>query len=68
MVGYDGSPAARAAIALSVQRVSPSGHLYIVHGYKLPDDHLGSLYYDDIVAEATRRAAELIEGAAARLG
>jgi nucleotide-binding universal stress UspA family protein len=68
VVGYDGSPASCAALARAVERVGATGHLFVVHGYPRPDDHLGSPYYQDLVADTIARAADLVDGAAALVG
>ncbi len=54
VVGYDGSEASRAAIALAASRAGRRGHVVVVHAYDLPPDFLGSPNFDDLL---TRRQA-----------
>lgn len=42
VVGYDGSPASRAALAEGISRAGSDGHLVIVHAYEAPHDFVGS--------------------------
>ena len=37
VVGYDGSPASRAALARAAERAGADGRIYVVHAYSLPD-------------------------------
>lgn len=36
VVGYDGSPASRAAIARAAERAGEDGRIYVVHAYRCP--------------------------------
>ena len=38
VVGYDGSPASRAALARAADRAGEDGRIYIVHAYSVPAD------------------------------
>lgn len=68
VVGYDGSPAARAAVALAARRAGEAGRLYVVYCYHEPADYIGSIYYQDMVDQAATRARELIERMPAEVG
>ena len=39
VVGYDGSPASRAALARAAERAGEDGRIYIVHAYSVPADY-----------------------------
>jgi nucleotide-binding universal stress UspA family protein len=67
VVGYDGSPSARAALRLAVDRAS-SGKLFIVHGYDAPADFWGSEHYDLALQTALARGEELLERAESEVG
>jgi len=56
VVGYDGSPASRAALAQAAQRAGEDGRIYIVHAYSLPSDWLGAANYADLLGLAQERA------------
>lgn len=60
VVGFDGSPASRAAVERAIDRVG-DGHLVVVHAYHVPADHIGASYYNDMVAAASDRAALALE-------
>jgi nucleotide-binding universal stress UspA family protein len=66
VVGYDGSPSARAALRLAVDRVR-DGKLFLVHGYGAPADFWGSEHYDTALQIALARAEELVERAASEV-
>jgi nucleotide-binding universal stress UspA family protein len=59
VVGYDGSPAARAAVALAVDRVG-AGRLYIVHAYHPPADFWGTEHQQDILDRALAHGERLL--------
>jgi nucleotide-binding universal stress UspA family protein len=65
VVGYDGSPAASAALRLALDRAGANGALYIVHGYDAPGDYWGGEQYDMMLAAALRRGEQVIAQAAA---
>ena len=56
VVRYDGSPAARAALALAVDRAGDDGHIYIVLAYCLPADWVGAPSYQSLVNVELERA------------
>lgn len=60
VVGYDGSPASRAAIARAVHRAGESGRIYIVHAYSLPMDWLGIPDYQRLLDIELNRAQDLM--------
>ena len=68
VVGYDGSPAACAAVAFAAQRAGEGGRMYVVHCYHEPADYIGSIYYQDMVDQAAARARELIERMPTEIG
>ena len=48
VVGYDGSPSARAALALGIDSVR-DGKLVVVHAYEAPGDFWGSERYQELL-------------------
>ena len=54
VVGYDGSPASRAALVRAAERAGEDGRIHIVHAYALPADYLGAAQ----LPTAPRRRAE----------
>jgi nucleotide-binding universal stress UspA family protein len=61
VVGYDGSPASRAAVHEAIRRVGADGCLYIVHAYRVPADYLGTGYYQVLLDEAAAEGRNRIE-------
>ena len=61
VVGYDGSPAARAALARAAERAGEDGHVYVVHAYSLPNDWLGMPSYQQLLDAALDRAQLTID-------
>lgn len=61
VVGYDASPAAHAAVDHAVHRAGPDGKVIVVHSYKVPDDWLGSPYFDQLLDKALGRAEDEIK-------
>ena len=45
VAGYDGSPAALAAVEHAIDRAGPDGRLILVHAYHVPVDYAGASYY-----------------------
>jgi nucleotide-binding universal stress UspA family protein len=41
VVGFDGSPASRAALSLAVRRARPDGRIVVVHSFTTPADRYG---------------------------
>jgi nucleotide-binding universal stress UspA family protein len=56
VVGYDGSPAARAAVEHAIDRAKPGGRLVIVSAWQVPLDFSGAFYYPEMIADASRKA------------
>ena len=56
VVGYDGSPASRAALARAADRAGEDGHIYIVHAYSVPADYIGAPNYQSLLTAALTRA------------
>jgi nucleotide-binding universal stress UspA family protein len=61
VVGYDGSPAALAAVETSIDRAGPDGHLVIVHAYQTPTDYTGASYYTAMVEDASQYATNVLD-------
>lgn len=61
VVGYDGSPASRAALARAAERAGADGRIYIVHAYSLPNDWLGMPSYQQMLDAALDRAQERVD-------
>ena len=61
VVGYDGSPASRAALAHAAERVGEDGRIYIVHAYSLPSDWVGAANYTDLIGLAQERAQSRLD-------
>ena len=60
VVGYDGSPASRAAVARAAQRAGEDGQVYVVHAYALPMDWLGIPDYQRLLDVELDRAEDLM--------
>src|SRR5215204_4245043 len=58
VVGYDGSPASRAALARAAERAGADGRIYIVHAYSLPNDWVGMPNYQQLLDAALDRVQE----------
>lgn len=56
VVGYDGSPASRAALAHAAERAGADGHIHVVHAYSLPNDWVGMPNYQQLLDAALDRA------------
>ena len=56
VVGYDGSPASRAALARAADRAGEDGHIYIVHAYSVPADYIGAPNYQGLLDRRHDRA------------
>jgi nucleotide-binding universal stress UspA family protein len=61
VVGYDGSPASRAALARAAERAGADGRIYIVHAYSLPNDWLGMPNYQSLLDMELDRARALLD-------
>lgn len=60
VVGYDGSPASRAALALAAERAGDDGQIYVVHAWSLPNDWLGMPNYQQQLNIQLDRAQTLV--------
>ena len=61
VVGYDGSPAGRAAVSLGIDRVGSIGRLIVVHSHGVPPDYVGVPFYQEMLDESTERAAGIMD-------
>ena len=61
VVGYDGSPAGRAAVSLGIERVGGTGRLIVVHSHGVPPDYVGVPFYQEMLDQSTDRAAGVME-------
>ena len=60
VVGYDGSPTSRAAVAYARRRAGAGGRVFIVHAFDLPADLLGFPNYDRLLAERQEHGRALL--------
>ena len=60
VVAYDGSPAARAALALGAERAR-DGKLFIVHAYDAPKEFWGVQHYEQVLDRALQRGEDLLD-------
>ena len=70
VVGYDGSPASRAAVSFAIERVGDTGRLLILRAYRAPADHLRTPYFDDLceaLADDAERSIARLADAEPRL-
>jgi nucleotide-binding universal stress UspA family protein len=71
VVGYDGSPASRAALAQAAERAGDDGKVYVVHAFDQPQDWIGTPDYqrllDTVLDRAQARVKSLEEEAGADL-
>jgi nucleotide-binding universal stress UspA family protein len=64
VVGYDGSPTARAAVDYAAGRAGPDGRVFVVHAYGPPSDWLGYPDFDRILHDHQERGRALMDGLA----
>jgi nucleotide-binding universal stress UspA family protein len=62
VVGYDGSPAAHAAVDHAIDRSGPAGRLVIVHAYNVPVDYAAASYYAAMQTDAAAFAESVMDG------
>jgi nucleotide-binding universal stress UspA family protein len=55
VVGYDGSPTARAAVDHAARHAGPEGKVYVVHSYGPPPDWLGFPSYQRVLDDHRSR-------------
>jgi nucleotide-binding universal stress UspA family protein len=60
VVGYDGSPASRAALARAADRAGADGKLYVVHAYAVPADWVAGPPYQELLDIQLNRARDLM--------
>jgi nucleotide-binding universal stress UspA family protein len=60
VVGYDGSPASHAALALAGDRAGADGRIFVVHAYSVPADWIGAPNYQRLLDAALGRAQTVI--------
>jgi nucleotide-binding universal stress UspA family protein len=60
VVGYDGSRAARAAVAYAARRAAPGGTVVAVHAFHPPPDWLGHPFYQRMLDEHRSRGEALL--------
>jgi len=65
VVGHDGSPAARAALAFAAADAGPDGLVVAVHAYAPVPDWLGAPNYDEVLIAHQRRGRALLDDLAA---
>jgi nucleotide-binding universal stress UspA family protein len=61
VVGYDGSEASRAALALAARRAGRRGKVFVVHAYELPPDFLGSPNLERLLSERKNHGRALLD-------
>jgi nucleotide-binding universal stress UspA family protein len=59
VVGYDGSPASRAALARAAHLADADGTIFIVHAYSLPTDSIAGPGYQQLLDVELNRARGL---------
>jgi nucleotide-binding universal stress UspA family protein len=62
VVGYDGSPTARAAVELAARRAAPDGEVIVVNAYSLPADWYGWPAYAELLQLPERDGRALLDG------
>jgi nucleotide-binding universal stress UspA family protein len=61
VVGYDGSPASRAALDQAAQRAGADGRLYVVHACKVPGEWIGRPNYQRMLDIELERAESTMD-------
>ena len=61
VVGYDGSPAALAAVEYAIDRAIPEGRLVLVNAYDVPIDYAGASYYPEMREDASQYATNVLD-------
>ena len=64
VVGFDGSPTSRAALAWAAERAGDGGSLFVVYAFDLPPDMLGGTTYQHAVAEHKEHGRSVLDVAA----
>lgn len=60
VVGYDGSPAARAAVEVAIDRLASGGKLVVVHAHTDPSGYIGDTYYQQLLEATVDRAKAVV--------
>lgn len=60
VVGYDGSPAALAAVEAAIDRLD-DGRMVVVHAYHVPADFYGASYYQEMLDETLAQARSVVD-------
>ena len=60
VAGYDGSPAALAAVERGIDRVGATGHLVVVIAHQIPADYAGASYYQAMLNDSLEAANEIL--------
>ena len=63
VVGFDGSPSSHVALSRAIRRVGPSGKLYLVHAWQVPEAWRGRGTYQPFVDRAMEAADAVLESA-----
>ena len=63
VVGFDASPASHVALSRAIERVGPSGTLYLVHAWEVPEAWRGRGTYQPYVDRALTTAEAVMEAA-----
>jgi nucleotide-binding universal stress UspA family protein len=61
VVGYDGSPASRTALARAADRAGDDGKVYVVHAYTLPHEWVGTSDYQRLLDVVLDRARDCVK-------
>ena len=61
VVGYDGSPAALAAVEHAIGRALSDGRLVLVHAYTVPVDYVAASYYAELQQDAAANAETMLD-------
>jgi nucleotide-binding universal stress UspA family protein len=63
VVGFDGSPSSHVALSRAIRRVGPTGKLYLVHAWQVPEAWRGRGNYQPYVDRALESADAVLESA-----
>jgi nucleotide-binding universal stress UspA family protein len=63
VVGFDGSPSSHVALSRALRRVGPTGKLYLVHAWQVPEAWRGRGTYQPFVDRAMDSADAVLESA-----
>lgn len=68
VVGYDGSPTARAAVDYAARRAGTGGKVYVVYAYGPPPDFLGRPHYQHLLRESQEHGRAVLDALVAEDG